>query len=86
MRFHTKVGSLTLGLAIAAGLAVVGTPAAHAMRFNPQPDPPGRAVAAVADGTTVHRSHSAFQASRAQGMRLDFNPQPDPPGRRASAF
>jgi hypothetical protein len=79
MRFRTNIGSLVLGLVVAAGLAGVGAPGAHAMRFNPQPDPPGRAIA-------VHHSLSAFLSLLAQGMQLDFNPQPDPPGRRAAAF
>jgi hypothetical protein len=79
MRFRTNVGSLVLGLVTAAGLAGVGAGGAHAMRFNPQPDPPGRAVA-------TYHSLSAFQSVPAPGMQRDFNPQPDPPGRRAAAF
>jgi hypothetical protein len=45
MKARTIFGSTILSLALIGGISALGAnPAAHAARFNPQPDPPGVAM------------------------------------------
>lgn len=71
MKTKHHVTRVVAGAVLSAGVAAAGlglTPAT-ANAFNPQPDPPGRHLAAL-----VHRLQNLAE-------RVGFNPQPDPPGR-----